>query len=239
MDDRPLLEEGAIPTFMTLHEILPEGMTTTTVAATHRTDLETQRRLGVRYLHVWFDARARKVFCLMEAPTAELVVAIHRETHGLRADRIYQVSSASFKGEPMTEPFVFIGTYRVKEGKLEAFREYWQEFCKDIEAKEPRLIAFNAYANEDGSELSGVQIHPDAESLLFHMGIAREHIDTAYQDYLDDSGSRIQIFGTPNDAVLDMIKQLTGAGVQIVVTPDHLGGFTRFAAQPEATAVAG
>jgi hypothetical protein len=37
----------------------------------------------------------------------------------------------------------------------------------------------------------------------------------------------IQIYGEPNDTVLDMITQLTQSGVPIVVKPRHLAGFTR------------
>ena len=31
------------------------------------------------------------------------------------------------------------------------------------------MIAFIVYANEDGSEVSVVQVHPDAESMMLHM----------------------------------------------------------------------
>jgi hypothetical protein len=37
------------------------------------------------------DEWARKAFCLVEAPSAEAALAVHREAHGLLADRIYQV----------------------------------------------------------------------------------------------------------------------------------------------------
>jgi len=45
----------------------------------------------VRYLRYWVDQEAGKVFCLAEAPSAKAATAVHREAHGLLADRIYQV----------------------------------------------------------------------------------------------------------------------------------------------------
>jgi hypothetical protein len=72
----------------------------------------------------------------------------------------------------MSEPFIFIGTHTIREGKLEDFKKQWLELLEVVEAKEPRLIAFNAYVNEDGTELTIVQVHPDADSMGFHMQVA-------------------------------------------------------------------
>jgi hypothetical protein len=49
----------------------------------------------------------------------------------------------------MTEPFIHIGTYTIKEGKLEGFKRYWPDFVDFVEESEPRLIAFTAYVSED------------------------------------------------------------------------------------------
>jgi hypothetical protein len=195
-----------------------------------------QRRHGTRYLAVWFDEKACKAFCLMEGPSVECTAAVHRETAGPRADRIFQVTAANSRGDSMTAPFVFIGTYRFNDGKLDAFKQHWQEFVRSIEAEEPRLIAFNAYVNDEGTELSVVQVHPDADSMLFHMGVAREHISAAYGEYFDNSSSSTEIYGKPNDAVLEMMGQLAGPGASITIKPDHIGGFTRSAAETPAAA---
>jgi uncharacterized protein DUF4242 len=43
----------------------------------------------------WVDEQAGKVFCLVEAPDAETAGRVHREAHGLVADRIYQVKEGA------------------------------------------------------------------------------------------------------------------------------------------------
>jgi hypothetical protein len=77
--------------YMDVHNALPEGTTATDVAAAHKADLHTQDRFGVRYLNYWVDEEAGKVFCLIEAPSADAANAVHREAHGLVADEIYPV----------------------------------------------------------------------------------------------------------------------------------------------------
>jgi hypothetical protein len=126
----------------------------------------------------------------------------------------------------MTGPFIFIATNRLKEGKLEAERTRVPGLSDFIEANEPRLIAFNEYASGDGREVGVVQVHPDADSFERHMGVVRERAARAYGETLDATTS-IQVFGTPTETILEMLRRAAGSGVQFTVKPHHLGGFTR------------
>jgi hypothetical protein len=38
------------------------------------------------------DQERGKIFCLVDAPSAEAAATVHREAHGLVADEIYQVA---------------------------------------------------------------------------------------------------------------------------------------------------
>jgi hypothetical protein len=84
-------EEAAMPLFMDVHENLPAGATAGDVAGAHAHDVEIQDGYGVRYLRYWVDEAAGKAFCLVEAPSAEAAATVHREAHGLVADRIHAV----------------------------------------------------------------------------------------------------------------------------------------------------
>jgi quinol monooxygenase YgiN len=86
----------------------------------------------------------------------------------------------------------FSCTHRVKDGKLQDFEKSFGELVEAVEANEPRLIAFNGYVNDEGTEVAVVQVHPDAASMELHMQVAREHITHAYEELLDETTS-IQI----------------------------------------------
>jgi len=77
--------------YMDVHSTLPDGTTAADLAGAHEADLQVQQRYRVRYLNYWVDADGGKVFCLVEAPTADAAHAVHREAHGLVADEIYPV----------------------------------------------------------------------------------------------------------------------------------------------------
>ncbi len=80
-----------MPLFMDVHVKLPEGATAADVAGAHEADLKIQAEHGVKYLRYWVDESAGKVFCLVEAPSAEAAATVHREAHGLVADNIFEV----------------------------------------------------------------------------------------------------------------------------------------------------
>jgi len=126
----------------------------------------------------------------------------------------------------MSGPFIFIATNRLKAGKLDDERTRVPGLVDFIEANEPRLIAFNEYVNDDGTEVAVVQVHPDAASMAFHMEVVADRAATAYAETVDAT-TGVQVFGTPSDAVVEMLARQAGAGVPLSVKPHHIGGFTR------------
>jgi hypothetical protein len=84
-----------MPLFMDVHEQLPDGATAQDVANAHKADLDTQGQYGVNYRQYWVDEANGKVFCLVEAPDADAAITVHREAHGLVADKIYPVIEGS------------------------------------------------------------------------------------------------------------------------------------------------
>jgi hypothetical protein len=80
--------------FMDVHTI-EGGVSAKDVADAHQKDLETQGAHGVEYKRYWVDEGAGKIFCLVEAESAEAANTVHREAHGLVADEIYPVGEFS------------------------------------------------------------------------------------------------------------------------------------------------
>ncbi len=125
----------------------------------------------------------------------------------------------------MAQPFIFIGTHKIKEGKLEEYRKELQELVELVETNEPRLIAFNIYVDEATNRVTGVQVHPDAASMEFHMTVIGEHLRTAY-DYIEKTES-IEVYGEATDALMEGIRANTPEGTPLRIVPAHEAGFTR------------
>ncbi len=79
-----------MPLYMDIHEVA--GATGEDLARAHAADVEAQRKYGVTYRKYWFNESRGKVFCLVDAPSAEAANSVHREAHGLVAERIIEVA---------------------------------------------------------------------------------------------------------------------------------------------------
>jgi hypothetical protein len=83
-----------MPLYLDIHHQV-EGLTQDAVAGLHAKDLEIQEKYGVKYMRSWFDEGRGKVFCLVEAPSKEAAIAVHREAHGSVADEVIEVQERS------------------------------------------------------------------------------------------------------------------------------------------------
>jgi hypothetical protein len=88
---RPTTQEAQMTLYMDVHDSLPEGTTVADVAGAHAQDLQVQGRYGVSYRRYWVDEVGGRAWCLVEAPDPLTAAAVHREAHGLVADRIFPV----------------------------------------------------------------------------------------------------------------------------------------------------
>ena len=126
-------------------------------------------------------------------------------------------------------PFFFVASYQLKEGQLENYAEWTKGLIDYVEAKEPRMVAFNVFVNDAGTEVAAIQVHPDARSMELHMQVVREYIDKAYGDFLE-SPTMVLVCGE-GDAARHMIREVTPPEFPLNNLPRHVGGFTRSAAQ--------
>jgi Adenylate cyclase, family 3 (some proteins contain HAMP domain) len=74
---------------MDIHEL--HGATAEEVAKAHAADVQLQKKYGVSYLKYWLNEGCGKLFCLVDAPDAESANHVHREAHGLVAEKIIEV----------------------------------------------------------------------------------------------------------------------------------------------------
>ncbi len=125
----------------------------------------------------------------------------------------------------MSEPIVFISNQRIKEGKLDGYKQYYRQVAELTEANKPGTVAHLAYANEDGTAVSIVHIFPDAESMELHMLGVDELAKKAFE-FMEIVS--FEVYGRPSDTVLETMKKIAGSGVTLNIKPQPIGGYIRF-----------
>src|SRR5438045_2643707 len=100
------LKSAYMPLYMDIHEI-DGGVPAEDVAKAHAEDVKVQDKYGVHYHKYWVNEKAGKIFCLCHAPNAEAATQVHREAHGMVADKIIEIQPELEEG--------FLGGIEVNE----------------------------------------------------------------------------------------------------------------------------
>lgn len=127
----------------------------------------------------------------------------------------------------MSEAIVLTTRHKIKQEKLDEFESYFVEGMALVEAQKPSTVFQCGYVNNDWTEVSFIHVFPDAVAFEDHMIGAGDRSARA-RDFLEPMS--MQIFGSPNDKVRQMFKQIEAGGVTVTYWPRNLGGFIRLAA---------
>jgi class 3 adenylate cyclase len=79
-----------MPIFMDVHDDLGD-VTLQDIEQAHQQDLALQEKYGVHFLTFWFNSPDGQAFCLVDAPSSDAAVAVHKASHGLVPHRIIEV----------------------------------------------------------------------------------------------------------------------------------------------------
>jgi hypothetical protein len=135
--------------------------------------------------------------------------------------------------EPITKQVFFIRSeLKLKEGEgfLERYIKVNQEIVDIVRKFEPQMMSFVQFFNEDKTIVTGIQLHPSAESLEFHMKTITEQMDTALLslEYLE-----LAIYGPSSPGVDAFLKKMEYQGVKVERWPIIGNGFSRFSVPPK------
>lgn len=125
------------------------------------------------------------------------------------------------------QPFIYMSTHAIKQGKQADIRTWYDEFVALVNEAEPRLLASQLFLNDSETEGTIVLLHPDAESMDYHLQVTSDKIGEGLE--LAPVRS-IQILGTPGPVLQEVLRRNAEAGVSVSVSPRHLGGLSRVAA---------
>jgi hypothetical protein len=130
-----------------------------------------------------------------------------------------------------TEPIVYIDRSDIRDGSLDELKAGVQLLVDFIGAREPQLIAYGFYIDEEAAKMTVVAVHPDSASLELHMDIgSREFRKLAHLITL----TAIECYGQPSGKALEQLrhKAATLGDGGTVVSIGRFAGFTHVALEP-------
>jgi hypothetical protein len=125
---------------------------------------------------------------------------------------------------------VYIDHSDIREGSLDELKAGVRRLVDFIDAREPQLVAYGFYIDEDAAKMTVVAVHPDSASLELHMDIGGgEFRKLAHLLTL----TAIECYGRPSERALEQLrhKAATLGDEGTVVSIGRFAGFTRLAAE--------
>lgn len=124
----------------------------------------------------------------------------------------------------MSEPIVFISRNRIKPGKVDDFRKHYRESAPLTESNKPGTLVQLAYENQDATEVTIVRVFPSAQGMDQQLQGADERSKKTYE-FIEPTC--VEIYGTPSDFALGMMKKVAGSGIVVSIHPQFIDGFMR------------
>ena len=124
----------------------------------------------------------------------------------------------------MSEPFIYLSTYVVRPGQFDEAQEAAREVARLVEAREPKMLVFQIFADEAGQQITTVQVHADAENMANHMSVISDHL--ARSGSWLESVTHAVALGRPPAVMTQWFQE---AGEELSQYRRQLAGFTRAA----------
>ena len=124
----------------------------------------------------------------------------------------------------MPAPIVLISNQRIKPDMLETYKSNYARAVERFISGWPRTLAHAAYLGEDAAQVSVVMAFADAEAMEAHLrglGDAPRRAQES-MDFIS-----LQIYGSPTEAALDLIRTRIAPGVPMTIMPAAIAGYIR------------
>jgi len=122
-------------------------------------------------------------------------------------------------------PIVYIDHSHIREDSVDELKAGVQQLVDFIDAREPHLITYGFYIDEDAARMTVVAVHPDSASLERHMDIGSgEFRKLAHLVTL----TAIECYGRPSEKALEQLRLKADALGEggAVVSVERFAGFT-------------
>jgi len=110
-----------MPLYMDIHNC--DGACAEDIAKAHIADVAVQDKYDVDYKKYWFNENSGKLFCLVEAPSAEAAVRVHAEAHGLVAEKLIEVDPELIEMYMGASPVSRLGAALMPDAATETQRD--------------------------------------------------------------------------------------------------------------------
>ena len=162
--------------YLDVHDLGRGKVTAQAAAGAHQKDLAAQGKHGVTFKAYWVDAQQGRIYCLAEAPSGEAINHVHKEAHGLLADKVAEVTGDNLTWAPAPGKKLYLDVHHFGAGKVTA-QAVAAVHEKDLAAQAKHGVKYLNYwfdadsgtvmcLTEASSSAAALAVHKEAHGLM-------------------------------------------------------------------------
>ena len=129
----------------------------------------------------------------------------------------------------MPEPIIYLDRSKIRPGKLEPLKLAIDDLVEFIESREPQLLSYGFYLDEDAGRMTVAAVHPDTASVEFHMNVGASAF-ASFSEFIEMEA--IEVYGEASNRMREQLQrkaETLGAHGRVSVQPLR-AGFARVGA---------
>ena len=118
---------------------------------------------------------------------------------------------------------IFVGTYEIPEGAYNDFVVANRDMGEFVKENEPRLVSWHTYVSSDHAEATTIMVHPDSESLEYHLEAAASRIQGGVRLV---QTKHMELYGDVSGPLLERLQRISeSSGSWPIAVKNHLHGY--------------
>lgn len=92
--------------------------------------------------------------------------------------------------------------FKIKEGKLDEFKELIPVFISTVKEKDPGTLTYDWYLNEEGMECTVLESYTNSQAVLAHAGNVGEYLGKV----MEIADLTIEVYGNPSEELRNALE---------------------------------
>jgi quinol monooxygenase YgiN len=107
------------------------------------------------------------------------------------------------KGHRMSNEIMLIAQFEIDEGKIDEFKELYNQGIELVKQSEPDISYFSLYINQDETVVCSVEMYRDSQAILKHFEYSSERIPKILEIC---RVTNVEVYGNVTDEVKELLS---------------------------------
>jgi len=103
----------------------------------------------------------------------------------------------------MKDEILLIAQFEINKEKIDEFKDLYNQGIETVRQRQPDVLNFNLYLNQDETVLSSVEVYRDSQAILKHFEYSSERIGKILKIC---KVTNVEVYGNVSDEIKELLS---------------------------------